>query len=40
MSEENTNPTAKLDRFGIGRVIQVIGLLVIIGAILFGCAGD
>jgi protein-S-isoprenylcysteine O-methyltransferase Ste14 len=39
MSNANINPPARLDRSGISRIIQVVGTLLVFGAILFGLAG-
>ncbi len=39
MSEINTNSPAKLDRAGIGRILTVLGLLLVIAVLLFAIAG-
>jgi protein-S-isoprenylcysteine O-methyltransferase Ste14 len=39
MSDVKINPPARLDRSGINRIIQVVGTLLVFGAILFGLAG-
>ncbi|HVN55232.1 MAG TPA: isoprenylcysteine carboxylmethyltransferase family protein [Anaerolineaceae bacterium] len=39
MSAVKVNPTPKLDRDGINRIIQVLGFLLVTGGILFACAG-
>jgi protein-S-isoprenylcysteine O-methyltransferase Ste14 len=39
MSETRINPPARLDRSGIARIFQVVGLLLVFGGLLFGLAG-
>jgi protein-S-isoprenylcysteine O-methyltransferase Ste14 len=39
MSDTGINPPARLDRSGVNRIIQVLGSLLLFGAILFGAAG-
>jgi hypothetical protein len=39
MSDLNNKPTAKLNRSGINRIIQITVFYLIYAAILFGCAG-
>jgi len=39
MSDTKINPPAKLDRSGINRILTVLGMLVLFGAILFALAG-
>ncbi len=39
MSAIQTNRPAKLDRSGVGRIVTVLGMLLVIGVLLFGIAG-
>ena len=39
MSDAKINAPAKLDRSGINRIIQMLGALLVFGAMLFGAAG-
>jgi protein-S-isoprenylcysteine O-methyltransferase Ste14 len=39
MSDSTKNPTTKLNRSGINRIVQVLGSLVLFGVILFSVAG-
>jgi hypothetical protein len=39
MSDTTGTPSAKLDRSGISRIVQVLGSLLLFGVLLFWCAG-